>query len=146
MKERVIAQNGERVFAVVFDKGDEVVSELTAFAKNRGITAAHFTAIGAFQDVVLGYFDRTRKDYKRIVLREQVEVLMFAGDVALQDGQPKIHGHVVVGTSEGAALGGHLLEAHVWPTLEVILEESPSYLRRTTDHETGLALIDLTAS
>jgi hypothetical protein len=41
------------------------------------------------------------------------------------------------------ALGGHILEAHVWPTLEVVLTESPRHLRRKIDDETGLALIEL---
>jgi predicted DNA-binding protein with PD1-like motif len=33
------------------------------------------------------------------------------------------------------------MEAHVRPTLEVILIESPKHLHRETDPETGLALI-----
>ena len=49
----------------------------------------------------------------------------------------------VLGKSDGAALGGHLLEAHVRPTLEVTLVESPKHLRRKHDQETGLALIRL---
>jgi hypothetical protein len=31
----------------------------------------------------------------------------------------------------------------VWPTLEVVLIESPDHLQKTTDGETGLALIDV---
>lgn len=50
---------------------------------------------------------------------------------------------VVLGKSDGTAYGGHILEAHVWPTLEVIVVEAPAHLRRTTDEETGLALINL---
>jgi predicted DNA-binding protein with PD1-like motif len=51
----------------------------------------------------------------------------------------------VVGKADGTAHGGHILEAHVWPTLEVVLTESPKHLRRKIDLETGLALIDLGA-
>jgi predicted DNA-binding protein with PD1-like motif len=66
------------------------------------------------------------------------------GDIARgEHGEPKVHAHVVVGTSEGEARGGHLLEGQVRPTLEVMLVESPAELRRRTDRETGLALIDL---
>jgi hypothetical protein len=32
--------------------------------------------------------------------------------------------------------------AHVPPTLEVIIDEQPSYLQKTADAETGLALIN----
>lgn len=146
MRWKLLQDGPEKTYAVVFDKGDEVIAGLTDFASQRKLSGSHFTAIGAFEDVTLGYFDRQRKDYKRIPVREQVEVLSLVGDIALGDGgRPKVHAHVVVGTGDGAARGGHVLEAHVWPTLEVVVDEEPGYMRRKSDPETGLALIDLGA-
>jgi predicted DNA-binding protein with PD1-like motif len=146
MKTQLIhEQHGEKTFVIVFAKGDEVVAGLQQFAEGHRVTAAHFTAVGAFRDVVLGYFERERKDYKRIPLHEQVEVLSLIGNIALADGKPKLHAHVVIGKSDGSAHGGHLLEAHVWPTLEVVVVESPQHLRRTHDAETGLALLTLSS-
>jgi predicted DNA-binding protein with PD1-like motif len=142
MKSTLLDSNGPRTWALIFDKGDEPVSGLTGFAKAQGLGGAHFTAIGAFSEVTLGYFDRKARDYKKIPLREQVEVLSLLGDVALDGGEPKVHAHVVVGRADGEARGGHLLEARVWPTLEVVLTESPRHLRKRHDPETGLALID----
>jgi predicted DNA-binding protein with PD1-like motif len=144
MKSKLIFEKeGQRTFAVVFDKGDEAVSGLAQFAKANGLGAARVTAIGAFSDVTLGYFDRARNDYKKIPVREQVEVLSLLGDVALKDGTPALHVHAVVGRSDGSTLGGHLVEAHVWPTLEVIVDESPRHLQKQVDPETGLALIHI---
>jgi uncharacterized protein len=145
MKATLLDATGARTWALIFDKGDEPVAGLTAFAKAQKLGAAHFTAIGAFSDVTLGYFDRAKRDYKKIPLREQLEVLSLIGDVALDTSEPKVHAHVVVGRADGEARGGHLLEAHVWPTLEVVLVESPRHLRKRHDPETGLALIDPTA-
>jgi uncharacterized protein len=143
MKSKLLDATGQKTFALVFDKGDEVVAELTAFAKAERVGAAHFTAIGALSEVTLGYFQRDRKDYKRMVVAEQVEVLSLIGDVAVdQSGAPKVHAHVVVGLSDGQTRGGHLLAAKVWPTLEVILVESPAFLRKRHDPDSGLALID----
>src|SRR2546423_1451532 len=133
---------GDDSSVLVFDKGEEIVATLTAYVTKHGISAAHFTAIGALSDAVLGYFDRARKDYKKIPVRDQVEVLSLVGDVALDGGKPKLHAHIVVGDSEGRAHGGHLIEAHVWPTLELILMPSAKPLRRRMDPETGLALLD----
>ena len=146
MKAKQLVGGNQATWALVFDKNDEVVEELTAFAKQENLPAGHFTAIGAFSDVTLGYFDRERKDYVRIPLGEQVEVLSLVGDIARQDGEPKIHAHVVVGKRDGTAHGGHLLDGRVWPTLELILEESPRELARRSDRESGLALIDLDAT
>jgi hypothetical protein len=135
----------ERTFALIFETGDEVVASLTTFAHEHSLTACHFTAIGAFSDAILGFFDWQQKEYLRIPIDEQVEVLSLVGDIALKDGQSSVHAHAVLGKSTGAACGGHLMEAHVRPTLEMILVESPTYLRRTFDQETGLALIDIAA-
>jgi uncharacterized protein len=137
-----IGERGE-THVLVFDKGDEVMENLTRFAAEQNVTAAHFTAIGAFSDVTLGFLDPGTKEYEPIEVDEQVEALSLVGDVSVQDGEPKIHAHVVVGKRDGSAHGGHLLEAHVWPTLEVVLTESPAHLRREVDGETGLPLIAL---
>ena len=143
MKSKLLQEQGEKTYAIVFDKGDEFIAGLTEFAKQRDLTGSHFTAIGAFKDVTLGYFDREKMDYKKIPLNEQVEVLSLVGNIADNQGKPKVHAHGVVGRSDGTTRGGHILEAHVWPTLEVTLVETPEHLKRKTDEATGLALIRL---
>ena len=137
---------GERTVALIFDKGDEVIAGLTSFVRDHGITAGRFTAIGAFGELTLGFFDWEKKQYQKIPIHEQVEVLSLVGDVALKDGQPTLHAHVVVGKADGTAHGGHLMEGYVRPTPEVMLVESPNFLQRTHDEESGLALIDIGAS
>ena len=146
MKSQLIHDQVQTTFALVFEKGDEFVKEMSLFAKQQNLAASHFTAIGAFREAVLGFFDRDKKDYKKIPIKEQTEVLSLIGDIALSENEPKLHAHVVLGKADGTAYGGHLLEAHVWPTLEVVLTESPRHLRRKTDQETGLALIDISDS
>jgi hypothetical protein len=144
MKARLLQNAAPKTFALVFDKGDEVVSALTEFARANRLSASRLTAIGAFSDVTVGYFLPDRKEYRRIPIQEQVEVLSLVGDVTVDErGEPKVHTHAVVGKSDGSAHGGHLLEAHVWPTLEVVVEEAPSHLVRRLDPETGFAIIAL---
>lgn len=142
MKSKLIHEHhGEKTYALIFDTGDEVMAGLLGFARQNATGGAHFTAIGAFREATLGYFDWESKKYKHIPLQEQVEVLSLIGDVALEDSEPKVHAHVVVGRSDGSTRGGHLIEARVRPTLEVILTESPAHLRKHHDPESGLALI-----
>jgi uncharacterized protein len=54
----------------------------------------------------------------------------------------EVHAHVVVGSANASAHGGHLIEGHVRPTLEIVLTETPAHLRRRLDPQSGLALID----
>jgi hypothetical protein len=133
---------GQRTFAVVLETGDEAIACLKGFIRDNNISAAQLTGIGAFADVTLGYFDWSKKDYIGNPVREQVEVASMIGDVALApSGEPALHIHVVVGKRDGAALAGHLQQAHVRPTLEVILNEAPAHLQKVHDPQSGLALI-----
>ena len=146
MKSRLINESGEKTFAVIFEKGDEVIETLRRFANEQRLLASHFTAIGALSNAVIGFFDPAKKQYKKIPIREQVEVLSLTGGITFEGDVPKIHAHIVLGKADGTAYGGHLLEGHVFPTIELILVESPKYLQRRMDKETGLALIDLDAA
>jgi len=145
MKSKVINEGPERTIALVFDEGEEVTAGLLRFAEEQNLTAARFTGIGALSHAVLGFFDLEKRDYQRIEIAEQVEVLSLIGNFALQGAKKKIHAHIVLGKSDGTAHGGHLLEGHVRPTLEVLVVESPGWLQREVDEKTGLPLLNPTA-
>jgi predicted DNA-binding protein with PD1-like motif len=133
---------GLRTFALVFKEGDQFSTLMRDWLQEAGVSSASFTAIGACQSVTLGYFDLAAREYARIPVEEQAEVLTLAGNVAVgPDGSPRVHAHVSVGLRDGSARGGHLLEATIRPTLELILTEHPPHLRRRSDPETGLALL-----
>ena len=142
MKGKLLHAGPEKTFAIVYQTGDEVLEGLRWFAQEYKPRSASFTAIGAFRDAVLAYFDWPAKKYQDIPVNEQVEVVTLAGDIAWKDdGEPVVHAHVVVGRSDGSTRGGHLKKAHVRPTLEVILVEYPKHLERKYDPETGITLI-----
>ena len=139
----IFEREGLKTYALVYEKGDEFMSELQRFAEQYTLAASHFSAIGAFSDAVVGFFDRKNMDYLKIPLKEQVEVLSLTGNITSSEEGYKIHAHAVLGKPDASALGGHILEAHIWPTLEVIVEESPKHLLRRMDPETGLPLLEL---
>lgn len=146
MKSKLLTAEAERTFVIVFDEGEEVMQGLERFAGENRLTAARLTAIGALADVTLGWFNLETQDYEEIPIDEQVEVLSLLGNVAIHEGKPKIHAHMVVGKRDGTAHGGHLLEGHVQPTLEVMVTETPRHLQRAIDRKTGLPLIDPAAA
>ncbi len=143
MRSKFLHRNGGASYALVFETGDEVMAGLAAFAADKSLEASDFTALGAFSEALLGFFDIDQKDYRKIPVSEQAEVLSLVGNVTLEQGKPKVHAHVVLGLADGTTRGGHLLEARVRPTLELILTEAPVRLRRRFDPSVGLALIDL---
>jgi predicted DNA-binding protein with PD1-like motif len=133
-------------YAVIFGKGDEAFSGLLDFAEKYHVTSAHFTAIGALNGATLAWFDPQRKMYKKIPIDGQVEVIGMSGDIGLYQGKPVVHTHMIVGTRDGATRGGHVLEAFVSPTLEVMVTVDPITMQKRFDPETDLTLIDPTQS
>jgi len=133
-----------KTFILIFEIGDELAEGLHQFAKEQMLSAASFKAVGALSSVRLGWFSWETKKYEpSVTLDEQVELRSLIGDVALKDGEPVVHAHAIIGGKDGTAHGGHLLEAHIRPTCEVVLTESPTHLQKFIDPKSGVALIKL---
>jgi uncharacterized protein len=151
MRTKQIAGGATTTYVAVLDPGEEAFSALSDWAAQEQISAAQVTAVGAFHGATLGWFDRAARDYRRVQVRQQCEVLSLIGHIAREvdgdgPGQPQPHLHAVLGLHDGTTRGGHLLAGRVWPTLEVIIREAPAELCKTYRPEVGLALIDLERS
>jgi hypothetical protein len=143
MKVRLLGENhGAKNYVIVLAKGDEVMSGLTDFARQNKVGSAGFTAIGAFSHATVAWFDDGRKAFKLNPINQQVELVSMTGDIALSGDQPAVHAHVAVASPDGMVKGGHLIEAYVFPTLELFLSVYPTALHKELDDTTGLKLID----
>lgn len=147
MNATLMGKSDARIHLLVMDTGEDPLQELVRFARTQGIVAASFSAIGAFSDAVVAWFDMESRRYERIPVAEQVEVVSMLGDIALgDDGEPVVHSHVALGRRSGAVIGGHLVAAQVRPTLEMVLIEGQRALHRRYRPAVGLALLDLGSS
>lgn len=142
MRHRLIYNGEQKTYALILDTGEDVLKSITAFAKENKLAASQFTAIGAFSEATLGFFNFDIKDYNRLPVFEQTEVLVFNGNITLtEENSVQIHAHAVLRKADGTAIGGHVLSAKVHPTLEIVITESPVHLHRRHDSETGLQLL-----
>lgn len=133
-----------KTYIVIFETGDELAAGLKQLASELKLVSSSFKAIGALSSVQLGWFNWETKKYDTsVILKEQMELVSLIGDIALKDGQPQVHAHVVVAKSDGTAHGGHLQEAYIRPTCELVLTENPQHLQKQMDPQSGLALIRL---
>ena len=142
LKTRLLSHQDGRSYALIFGKNDEVMAGLTEFAETNQLAASHFTAIGAFQHALLGWFDSEKNAFREIQINDQVEVASFSGDIGLINGKPSVHAHAVVAFPDGSTKGGHVISATAWPTLELFLTDEPTSLVKDEDPETGLYLFD----
>ena len=121
--------------------GEEVSASLLQFAEAQGAEAARFTAIGALSRATLAFFNPETKSYGEIAVPKQTEVLSLTGNLALFEGAPRLHAHAMLGRPDGSTVGGHFVEGHVQPTLEIFLDVFDAALVRTRDEASGLPLL-----
>lgn len=143
MESKLLNDGQEKTYALILQYGDEVMASLKQFAQDNKLYGCRFTAIGAFSQTEVGFFDFATRDYVPIRFEEQMEVLSMVGDITLYEDKPQVHAHVVLGSRDGSARGGHLLKGMVHPTLEILLTESPLWMKRRMDAQSGIPLIEL---
>jgi uncharacterized protein len=141
-KAALLSDGDAKTYLLVFRTGQEVMKGLLAFARKNKLVAGHLTGIGAISDSVIGYFDPEKQAYLRNHEKGQHELLSLTGNLALYDNEPFYHVHVALGLRDGSARGGHLFEATVLPTVELVLTTYPKPVRRKVDPETNLPLLD----
>jgi len=134
----------EKVYTIIFHKGDEALSGLTDFAIANNVTDAHFTAIGATSGATLAWLDLSKKSYHPIRVTSQSEVLSLIGDIATFNGKPLVHMHAVLGHRDGSTTGGHVFELNINPTLEVFMTVNTTPLKKRPDDASGMKMIDPT--
>jgi len=122
-----------REIQLVFEPHAAIMATLSDFILVNGFKAADFTALGAATDAVIGYYDPPARDYRRTSLRQQMEIVSLIGDAAPMSGGAGLHAHIGLGFADGTMHGGHLFEAHAFPTLEMFLIASPTALQRRHD-------------
>lgn len=144
MHSKLVSRPGEtRMWFVILERGEKVKEQLLALVKQESIENASFVALGAFEKATIAYFDWEKKKYQPIPVDVPVEVITLVGDVAPDDkGKPSLHAHTVLGLSDGSTRGGHLMEGHVRPTLEITVTETPAHLVRHKHPDLGVALIE----
>jgi predicted DNA-binding protein with PD1-like motif len=132
--------NGSKELMVRLKQDADLVQSIAELARNRGIEAGSFTAIGALKSARLGYYDQRGHKYRETRIDSACELASCTGNISLKDGVPFAHIHVVLADEAGNIRAGHLLEGIVF-VAEVHLHqlEGPK-LEREYDEVTGLSL------
>jgi uncharacterized protein len=98
--------------------------------------------IGDAKSVKFGWYDKSRKMFKVTSLNTYAEITSLIGDIALKDGKPVVHAHIALATEDGIVHGGHLPEAFIERTLEVMMTVEPVPLNKKLDPQFGINVID----
>jgi len=142
---RLVGEKGPRTFLIVLGKDDDLIAALYKFAQANHVKGASFSGLGAVGCSALGFFQKEKRAYKVIKIPQQLELASLTGNISLRGTKYVVHTHAVVSLDDGRALGGHVLYATAWPTVEIMLTETTAELQRQVDPETGLSLFDQAA-
>lgn len=130
-------------WVVVLKKDERIIGKLIEFVKAKKIKAGYFSAIGALSQVELAHYDLRNQKYKTKTIKRQLEIASLMGNVATKGKEIIIHSHIAVSTDKMAVYGGHLKEATVAATCEVVFNEFKTPLNRRYAKNIGLNLLDL---
>jgi predicted DNA-binding protein with PD1-like motif len=126
MRGRELPAATSRTFEVTFGQGDEVMSGLTEFAEKNHITSGYISGIGGLATATLGWGDPEKGGVKPIPVDRKCELASFIGNIAMQDGKVYVHAHAVVSFADGSTQGGHLIDAHANPFVEIVVVATDS--------------------
>lgn len=135
-----IISRQKNIFLLRFDRGDEVIASLKAFAGKNKISAGFFSGIGAADKITISYYDLKNKKYIDKDF-QGLEIINLAGNIAILDKEIVIHGHGVFSDKKMRALAGHVKKLTVSATCEMALTAFRGKWERTYSKETGLNLL-----
>lgn len=127
-----------------FAAGDTVPEAILEAAGRERVRSAGFEAVGGVDRLTLAYYDRRAKRYEQHDFRGFMEVTSMLGNITQKDGKPFVHAHGNFGTRDLRVVGGHIISARVFPTLEMIVRRTSDTAVRRFDERLGLNLISRT--
>ena len=128
-------------YIVRMDPGEEILKELKVFAEKEEVKLASVTALGAVKDFTVGVFDTGAKVYKSNRFQGVYEIVSLVGTINTMNDAFYCHLHMCAADQEGHAFGGHLNEAVISATCEMVVTCLPGRTDRVFSEEAGLNLI-----
>lgn len=127
---------------LVLKKDQKIVSSLLAYCEKHQIKSAWIWGLGAIQRAELSAYDLENKKYLDQTFDAEMEIANLSGNVGQMDGKPISHLHIVLTDKNMVAFGGHLKEATVAATCEIMILPLDQEINRRFDPEIGLNLIN----
>jgi hypothetical protein len=128
---------GEKIF-VSLQTGDLINKSLTEISVKENISNAWINGIGAIDSVEVGYMDVVNKKYQKRNFNDNYELISLIGNITIKDGVPFVHTHITFSDTEYKVFGGHLFDAKITATGEIILTVADSKIDRQFNENVGI--------
>lgn len=125
-------------FVVRLNRGEEIITELTALCKKENIKLASVQGIGAADLATIGLYNVNEKLYHKTQLKGAMEITSLLGNITTMNGETYLHLHINLCDENMNIKGGHLNECRISATGEIIVTKINGNVDRIKDNETGL--------
>ena len=130
----------DRIVARI-DRGEEIHAQLKELALREQIRLAEVSALGAVNDFTVGVFKTDERKYYANHFTGSFEIVSLTGTITTQDGAYYAHLHMSAGNDKGEVFGGHLNEAIVSATCEMVVNVIDGTVERAFSEDVGLNLM-----
>ena len=127
----------DKIF-VSLQTGDLINESIRKIAVEENISNAWINGIGAIDNVEVGYMDIENKKYQKRNFDEHYELLSLIGNITYKDREPFVHTHVTFSNTEYNVFGGHLFDAKITATGEIVLSLADSKIDREYNKNIGI--------
>lgn len=127
-------------YVVRLEKGEEVISKLKELCTNEGIHLGIISGIGAANKVQIGLFNTETLEYKTTIKEGMFEITSLLGNISTKDKEVYLHCHINFSDESLSCYGGHLVEAYISATCEIIVSVIDGNVNRKFDSNIGLNL------
>jgi len=126
------------IIVVRLDKGEEIIASITELCKKKNIQAGTISGLGAADYVVIGLYNVKEMAYYSTTYEDYFEITNLTGNISVKDDEPYLHIHGTFGDVDGTCIGGHLSEARISSTCEIIIQRIDGVVGRSLDENIGL--------
>ena len=130
----------ENVCVVRLDPGEEILEQVKAVSLRENIQLATVQGLGAVNEITVGVFDTAAKEYHANHFQGSYEIVSLTGTISTMNGEYYCHLHLSAGAAQGHVVGGHLNEARISATAELVITILPGTVDRAFSPEVGLNL------
>lgn len=140
MKSKKINENN---FVIRLERGEKIIESLQRFCKENNIKLGYFHGLGAVSKAELAHYRLDDKKYSSKIIEDALEIISLYGNITTMDNEIYLHSHIVVSNEKMQAFAGHLKEATVSATCEIVLVSLNGSINRIHNEEIGLNLLDI---
>ena len=115
-----VARNDQGQLVVRLEDGEDFKSRLESLEIQAG---TFVSGIGMLRDATLAYWNG--EEYVQHQVDAPAELLALQGNFSLKEGESFVHCHVTLGHEDGTVEGGHLMDATVNVTNEIVIQQLP---------------------